>query len=98
MLRAIGASDISVGWVFIMEGIVNGSLSWFIGCLASFIFGKITSDIVGISMMGTPLTYKFSMQGVWLWLLLVLLISTIASIIPARNATRLTVREVLAYE
>lgn len=33
-----------------------------------------------------------------LWLLVVLLLSAIASVLPARNAARLTIREVLAYE
>jgi putative ABC transport system permease protein len=38
------------------------------------------------------------MQGLWLWLVVVLILSALASFIPARNASRLTVREVLAYE
>jgi putative ABC transport system permease protein len=38
------------------------------------------------------------MAGVWLWLVVVILLSGLASSIPARNASRMTVREVLAYE
>jgi putative ABC transport system permease protein len=48
--------------------------------------------------MGAPLTYSYSMPGLWLWLGVVLFLSAVASFIPARNASRLTVREVLAYE
>ena len=48
--------------------------------------------------MGVPLTYSYSMQGLWLWLVIVILLSVVASFIPARPASRLTVREVLAYE
>jgi putative ABC transport system permease protein len=48
--------------------------------------------------MGAALTYSYSMPGLWLWLAVVLLLSALASFIPARNASRLTVREVLAYE
>jgi putative ABC transport system permease protein len=33
-----------------------------------------------------------------IWLALVLLLSAVASVIPALNASRLTIREVLAYE
>jgi putative ABC transport system permease protein len=33
-----------------------------------------------------------------LWLLVVLALSAVASLLPARNAARLTIREVLAYE
>ena len=36
--------------------------------------------------------------GLWLWLVVVLVPGALASFIPARNASRLTVREVLAYE
>jgi putative ABC transport system permease protein len=38
------------------------------------------------------------MPGLWLWLVIVVILSILASFIPARNASRLTVREVLAYE
>ncbi len=48
--------------------------------------------------MGTPITFQFSMPGVGLWLVVVVLLSVLASSIPARNTSRLTVREVLAYE
>ena len=49
-------------------------------------------------MVGTPLTFSFSTTGVWVWLFVVTALSAVASFIPARNASRLTVREVLAYE
>jgi putative ABC transport system permease protein len=32
------------------------------------------------------------------WLVIVLVLSALASFVPARNASRLTVREVLSYE
>jgi putative ABC transport system permease protein len=48
--------------------------------------------------MGVPLNFAYSFTGLWLWLILVILLSAMASFIPARNASRLTVREVLAYE
>ncbi len=32
------------------------------------------------------------------WLGLVVMLSVVASLLPARNASRLTIREVLAYE
>jgi putative ABC transport system permease protein len=40
----------------------------------------------------------FTFLGYAIWLGLVLLLSVIGSILPARNAARLTIREVLAYE
>ena len=40
----------------------------------------------------------FTPLGILLWLGVVIVLSIIASIIPARNAARLTINEVLAYE
>jgi putative ABC transport system permease protein len=44
------------------------------------------------------MSYTFSMRGALLWLAAVLALAALASILPAWNASRLTVREVLAYE
>jgi putative ABC transport system permease protein len=51
-----------------------------------------------VAITREPLTYTFSAGGVLLWLILVLLLSSLACYLPARAAARLTVREVLAYE
>jgi len=48
--------------------------------------------------MTLPLTYILSTDGILAWLVIVLILSSIASFLPARSATRLTVRDVLAYE
>jgi putative ABC transport system permease protein len=68
------------------------------GSLLALPLSKLLSDAVGQVMSGAPLSFRFSMAGVWLWLAIALLLSTLASLIPARKASRLTVREVLAYE
>lgn len=98
ILRAIGAPHQGVALVFILEGLVIGGLSWLGGALLAFPLGHLLSNAVGQPLMGTPLTFSYAPAGAWLWLLSVLLLSAVASFIPARNAARLTVREVLAYE
>jgi putative ABC transport system permease protein len=98
VLRAIGAPNKGVSQVFIREGIAIGVLSWAIGSVIAFPLGKALSDGVGIPVLGVPLNYSYSMTGVLLWLILVVILSALASFLPARNASRLTVREVLAYE
>jgi putative ABC transport system permease protein len=98
VLRTVGASNRGVARVFILEGILIGVLSWAFGSLLAIPLGRLLSDMVGLSIMATPLTFDFSMQGVWAWLVIVILLSALASFLPARNASRLTVREVLAYE
>ncbi len=98
ILRAIGATNRGVAQVFIMEGITIGLLSWCFGALLALPMSKALNVAVGASMMGTPLSYSYSFPGLWLWLVAVFLLSGLASYIPARNASRLTVREVLGYE
>jgi putative ABC transport system permease protein len=98
VLRTIGAPNKGVARVFIREGIAIGILSWLLGSVLAFPLGKALSDAVGIPVLGVPLKFSYSMAGVWIWLILVVILSALASFLPARNASRLTVREVLAYE
>jgi putative ABC transport system permease protein len=73
-------------------------LSGLMGALLAIPISQGLNEVVGGKMMGVPLTYSYSMPGLGLWLVVVLLLSALASFIPARNASRMTVREVLAYE
>jgi putative ABC transport system permease protein len=98
VLRAIGAPNKGVSQVFIREGIAIGVLSWVLGGVLAFPLGKALSDGVGVSILGAPLNFAYSVTGLLMWLLLVVILSALASLLPARNASRLTVREVLAYE
>lgn len=98
VLRAIGAPNKGVARVFIREGVAIGLISWLFGAILAYPLGKWLSDAVGVSIIGVPLNFSYSILGVWVWLILVVILSAMASFIPARNASRLTVREVLAYE
>ncbi|MCB0094763.1 MAG: ABC transporter permease [Caldilineaceae bacterium] len=98
VMRAIGASNGSVLRIVISEGLLIGTLSWLVGGLLSLPLGKVLSDQVGNLFLGAPASYTFSVWGAILWLLLVLLLATLASFLPAWNAARLTVRDTLAYQ
>jgi putative ABC transport system permease protein len=58
----------------------------------------LLSRIVSLAVFESPITTVFTYSGYLIWLGLVLVLSAIACILPARNAARLTIREVLAYE
>jgi putative ABC transport system permease protein len=98
VLRAIGAPNRGVASVFIFEGVVIGLMSWAMGAILAVPVSQGLNRALGQAVMGVPLTYSYSMPGLWLWLVIVVFLSVLASFIPARNASRLTVREVLAYE
>lgn len=98
VMRAIGASDMSVLQVFIVEGVFIGAISWLFGTLVALpvSFGLCYS--MGMGLFSSPLDFSFSLGGVVVWLVLSLVIATVASFVPAWRATRVSVRQVLAYE
>jgi putative ABC transport system permease protein len=98
VMRSIGAVDREIMRTVIVEGLVIGSISWLIGAALSFPITYLLSDIVSVAIFKSPIAVHFTYQGFGLWLLVVLALSAVASILPARNAARLTIREVLAYE
>ena len=98
VMRSIGASNGSIYQIVITEGIIIGLISWAVGLLFSIPLGTVLSNVVGTGFLRSPLIHSFSGFGALIWLFLMVGISIIASFIPARRATRLTVRDVLAYE
>ena len=48
--------------------------------------------------MAAPMPAVYGMTGIIAWLLFTLFLAAIASALPARRASRLTVRDTLAYE
>ena len=98
VMRAIGASGGTLLQIFMGEAVVVGVLSWLAGMLVAIPLSKFLGDAVGIAFMQTPLTWRFSLPGSSFWLLMVVLLAAVASFLPAWRATRVSVRESLAYE
>jgi len=98
IMRSIGAIDREVFKNVVVEGMLIGFISWVLGALLSFPISAALSYIISIAIFNTPLTPSFTILGFAIWLGLVFVLSALASILPARTATRLTIREVLSYE
>ncbi len=98
VMRAVGATGAAIRGIVIGEGALIGVLSWSAGLLLALPLSRFLSNAVGIAFLRTPLSYSFSAPGAFIWLAAVLLLAAVASLWPARNASRLSVREVLAYE
>ncbi len=98
VIRAIGASDAAVLRVFVIEGVIIGLLSWLVAAILAYPISLLISNAVGQAFLSAPLTFSFSVPGLLIWLVVVIVLSAIASFLPAWNASRVTVREVLAYE
>ncbi|HXV42274.1 MAG TPA: FtsX-like permease family protein [Anaerolineae bacterium] len=97
VMRAIGARSQTIMGMFVMEGILQGLLSWLLAVPLSFVVARWLANALGQVMFDANLDYHYNFSAVFIWLVVILIISTLASILPARNATRISVRESLAY-
>ena len=98
VMRTIGAVDKVIMQSVVIEGLVIGLITWVLAIALSFPISYILLTIVGEAMMGSAMTLSITPMGIVLWLAVVIALSIFASIMPARNAARLTINEVLAYE
>lgn len=97
VMRSVGATSLAIGRIFVGEGMLVGLISWLIAAPLSYPGAKAFSSGVGTALQ-LPLDFTFSSGGVISWLAIVLFLSAVASLWPALTATRVSVRESLAYE
>jgi putative ABC transport system permease protein len=98
VMRATGATSAAIAGIFIGEGMLLGVLSWLLAAPFSYPGGRLFSDMVGKQILGLPLDFSYSWEGVLLWLMIVSVLSALASLWPALQATRISIREALVYE
>ena len=98
VMRTIGAASGDIRRMVVVEGVSVGILSWTIGLGLSIPFSRLICAGVGISLLQRPLDYVFNWESVGIWLGLIVVISALASLWPAINAGRLTIRDALTYE
>ncbi len=98
IMRAIGAVDLEIIKSVVIEGMLIGLITWVLAIGLSYPISGLLLGIISDAMMGSEMDLTFTTQGMVIWLVVVILLSFTASILPARNAARLTIQEVLAYE
>jgi putative ABC transport system permease protein len=97
VMRAIGASSFHIFRLHIGEGLLLGWLSWLIALPLSLPAGMGLTYALS-TIMGGELSYAYSLEGILYWFGIVTVLSILASLLPARGATRISVRESLAYQ
>ncbi len=97
VMRAIGAKTPVIMGMLILEGVLQGLTSWLVAVPLSFGLGQPLAALMGYAMFDIALDYRYAVEAMFLWLGMVIAISILASVMPARNATRISVRESLAY-
>jgi putative ABC transport system permease protein len=97
VLRSIGAQAKAIHSLFIMEGLFQGLFSFVIAVPLAFLLARPLADLLGQTMIDMNLSYQFNLPAVGIWLGIVVLISVLASLLPARSAGQISVRDSLAY-
>ena len=98
IMRSVGASNLTIVTMVVSEGMLIGTISWALGSLLSIPISMVLNTAVGLAFLFVPMDFVVSIQGFVYWLVIVWVISALASLLPALNAARLTVRDILAYE
>lgn len=98
VMRAIGASNHAILRIILGEGVAIGFLSWLLATTIVIPLSYAVAQMLGQTLLETSLDFALDPFGFVIWLGVVVTFSIIASLLPAWNATRLTVRNVLAYE
>ncbi|MFZ5879227.1 MAG: ABC transporter permease, partial [Chloroflexota bacterium] len=98
VMRAIGASNGDIQGIVIVEGMVVGLISWLISIPLSLPITNVLCFGVGMALLTAPMPSVYGVSGILAWLAFTLTLAAIASAWPARRASKLTVRDTLAYE
>jgi len=98
VLRSVGATNGAIRQVVVLEGVVIAVLSWLLVGVISGPSAAALASAVMYAVLKVQLTFSYSFAGLFIWLAIIVAIGALSSLTPARNAVRLTVREVLDYE
>jgi putative ABC transport system permease protein len=98
VMRAIGASNGDIQAIVIVEGMVIGIVSWAISIFVSLPITNVLCYGVGMAILTAPMPVVYGVSGVLAWLVFTIVLGSLASALPARRASKLTVRDTLAYE
>lgn len=97
VLRAIGAVSRTLTGLFLMEGVLQGILSWIVAVPLSFVLAQPLARLMGQVMLNIDLDFANNWAAVGVWLAVIVGIALCAASVPARNATKISVRQALAY-
>jgi putative ABC transport system permease protein len=98
VMRAIGATPVKIRNLIVWEGLIIGSMSILLAFVLSIFLSSYLGRFIGRISFGTPLSLTISAVAFAIWIGIVVVGSYVATVFPARRASRITTREALAYE
>ena len=98
ILGAIGARPRAIAGQVWCEALLVGFLSWLVALALAVPASRVLEDVGGRIFFQFPLDFYMSPAAAAIWLLLVAVLASLASVLPARHAARLTIREAIAHD
>jgi putative ABC transport system permease protein len=65
VMRAIGARTPTILGMFMMEGVLQGLLSWLVVVPISFMLGRPMANALGMALFDASLDYQYNYSSVW---------------------------------
>jgi len=98
VLRAIGASTRAVWIIVMVEALAMGVMSFVAASILALPVSRGLGDFLGAALFQTGLSFVFDPRGLLVCFAASLVLSAIASFLPAWHASRSPVREALGFE
>ncbi|MEO7838372.1 MAG: FtsX-like permease family protein [Anaerolineales bacterium] len=97
VMKAIGASGPTIRRLVVFEGVFIAALSCVVAAIPAIALTWAMGAGLGNLFLSTPIPLEVSASGIAIWILVLVLGAVLATLAPASQASRLTVREALAY-
>jgi putative ABC transport system permease protein len=97
VMKAIGAPGATIRRLVVFEGIFIAVVSCVVAAVPAIILTWAMGAGLGSLFLGTAVPFQVSVPGIAIWILVVILGAALATLVPASQASRLTIREALAY-
>ena len=97
VMRAIGARSSTIINMFLLEGLAQGVVSWILSVPIAFMIAQPISRQLGQVMLKMDLDFYYNWMAALIWLGAVIVLAILASLWPARTATKISVRQSLSY-
>ncbi|PJF41332.1 MAG: ABC transporter permease [Chloroflexi bacterium] len=94
IMRSIGADSLTVAVQFFLEGLIVGLLAWLLAIPLSYVLALTVIDTFGLE----NIAFRYPPSALLIGFAGMLVLTTIASFVPALNAARKTVAEVIRYQ
>jgi putative ABC transport system permease protein len=96
VMKTLGATPRRIVRMLVAEGVAIGALSWLLAFALSVPLSHYVDRLIGTLGFLAPLPLILSTEGALIWVALVAVVSLVATLMPARRAARMVVREALA--